>query len=134
MKMCPECGGLGCGICTTGTGDGRWVFKHEAEKESDMSDVDQKNNELVFAKQDAMNALETAVIEHTNLIRDLHDAQEKVCALKRDVERAECRRSVARTRYEQADMAYTSYREERAVEQVKKTKTPRELEAESQGD
>jgi len=94
-----------------------------------MSDVDHKNNELVQKKRDLLRALETATIEHVNLIRDLKDAEEQVRGLKAEVERAECRRDVARTAYEQAEMAYTSYKEGRAREEAKK-----ELKAELKAD
>jgi len=79
-----------------------------------MSGVDEKNNELCMAKRELLGQLESTVIEHTNLIRDLREAEEKVRSLKSEVERAQCRRTVARTRYEQAEMEFTSYREKRA--------------------
>ncbi len=76
--------------------------------------MDEKNNELLSKKRKLLDAFEAAVIDETNLIRDLEVAEKKAAELKGEVERAGCRSSCARTLYEQASMEYTSYKEDRA--------------------
>ena len=88
-----------------------------------MSDVDETNNELCSRKREFLLALEAALIELTNLRRDLLDAERKAEAVKSEVGRAECRLLVARTRYQQAEMAFTSYREDRAKARAEAEKT-----------